>query len=311
MVRTINIMKLQSGLVEEQLGRVGQPTGPAAPAMPVHKPRPAPHHAAMNRVGRYRLDGVLGRGSAATVYRGFDLEQDKAVALKVYSEPAGDPDLHARCHREASLLGQARHDAVVRLLEHGTEAADAGVEHHYMCLELVEGADLRQLIRKARRTPAEATAWGFDLLRALAHIHGLGIVHRDVKPANILIGSDSHRPGTHAKLTDFGSAAYGEAVAPGLSLGTALYTSPEQARESAAGPASDIYSLGLVLIECLSGKPAFSGIPMAAMLARTLRRPQIPAGLPPRLAAVLKSMTAVDPGQRPAAAEAAHALAGA
>lgn len=298
-------MKLHSRHAGHHLRSGGRSIDPAAPASPVS----GSGNSTVQSIGQYRLDGVLGRGSAAVVYRGFDLERGKSVALKVFSEPAEDPELTTRHHREASLLGQARHDAVVRLLGHGTEANHAGVEHHYLALELVEGVDLRTLLGKERSTAEEVAGWGRDLLRALAHIHALGIVHRDIKPANVLIKSSSRRNRSCAKLADFGSAAYGEAVTPGLSLGTAQYTSPEQARESAAGPESDIYSLGLVLLECLTGKPAFSGIPLATMVARTLRRPQVPAGIPPRLAALLKSMTAIDPKQRPGAEAAVHALA--
>lgn len=299
-------MKLHSRHAGQHLRSGGRSFDPAAPGTPV----PGDGDSSSQSIGQYRLDGVLGRGSAAVVYRGFDLEAGGPVALKVFSEPAKDPELTTSHHREASLLAQAQHDAVVQLLGYGTEANHAGVEHHYLALELVEGTDLRTLLGKERSTPEEVVGWGRDLLRGLAHIHALGIVHRDVKPANVLIGSSGRRHRSHAKLADFGSAAYGEAVTPGLSLGTAQYTSPEQARESAAGPASDIYSLGLVLLECLSGKPAFSGIPLATMVARTLRRPQVPAGLPPRLAALLKSMTAIDPDQRPRAEAAADALAG-
>lgn len=311
-------MKLQRGRAEGHLHESGRARGPATSTLPARgtgtgtgtDPASGTCPGPDQVLGRYRLESILGRGSAAVVYRGYDMEQHRPVALKVFSEPAGDPALQARHRSEASLLAQVRHDAVVQLLGRGTDAGHADVEHHYIALELVEGPDLRELIGKAPPTAEQTIRWGFDLLGALGHIHRLGIVHRDIKPANVLV--DSNRPGgrNQAKLTDFGSAAYGNAVSPGFSLGTAQYTSPEQARESSAGPASDIYSLGLVLIECLTGKPAFTGIPLATMVARTLRRPQVPAGIPPRLSALLRSMTAVEAGHRPEADAAAHALAG-
>ena len=144
---------------------------------------------------------------------------------------------------------------------------------------------------------ADTTQLGIDL----AYVHAHGVIHRDIKPANVLL--DEHH---HPHLSDFGIATMADSTQithTGLMIGTAAYLSPEQVRGHPVGPAADIYALGLVLIECLTGQREYPGQPMEAALARLHRQPHVPQDLPTPMPAVLQAMTAADPDQRPTAAE--------
>jgi serine/threonine protein kinase len=178
-------------------------------------------------------------------------------------------------------------------------------------MELIYGRDLHARLRGGRLSPDDVAAIGADLASALDYVHGRGIIHRDIKPANILLAET--RPGTapRPKLTDFGIARILEGTrltATGLTVGTAAYLSPEQAAGAVLGPESDIYSLGLVLLECLTGTLEYPGTSVESAVARLHREPRIPADLGPRWAALLKAMTATAPSGRPAARDVETAL---
>ena len=178
-------------------------------------------------------------------------------------------------------------------------------------MELVDGQDLRTRIRHSPLPLAEIAVIGAGVSDALAYVHSLGIVHRDIKPANILLVPV--RPGEplRPKLTDFGIARMMDGTrltATGTMVGTAAYLSPEQSRGADLGPASDIYSLGLVLLECIKGEVEYPGSAVESAVARLHRAPGIPDSVPAEWAQLIRAMTALDPLDRPSAADLEVAL---
>ncbi|MEV6353184.1 serine/threonine-protein kinase [Streptomyces hydrogenans] len=268
---------------------------------PVHPdPSPTAHAVA----GRYRLDRLLGRGGAADVYEALDLRLSRPVAVKVF-RPADAGRAHAQCGEEARLLARMHHPGLVTLYDTGDDEG-----HPFLVMRLVRGTTLRWRIARAVLTPAETCRTGAALASALAHVHAHGVVHRDVKPSNILLDRTET-----ALLSDFGiSCRFGgsPAAAPtgdGTLVGTASYMAPEQALGRSTGPAADVYSLGLVLLEALKGEAEYGGAPLEAALAHLDRSPVLPPGLATGLAGLLTAMTARSPGARPDAAACARALA--
>jgi serine/threonine protein kinase len=186
---------------------------------------------------------------------------------------------------------------------------DAGItaERPYLVMELVEGQTLSQLCAGTPLPPARVAAIGAQLGDALAYAHAEGVVHRDVKPGNVLVG-----PQDRVKLADFGIARLiGDTVRhtrTGHAIGTAAYLAPEQVQGSEITTAADVYSLGLVLLEALTGARAFPGSPTESALARLQRDPDVPESVPAPWRRLLEAMTRQAPERRPSAAEAAAAL---
>lgn len=248
--------------------------------------------------GRYRLGPVIGRGGMATIYRATDVRVERLVAVKILRpEVATDPDLAHRFRREALAATVLRHPNIVACLDTGTDGDRA-----YLVMALVDGEDLAVRLRRGGRlAPRQAARIGLDVARALGVAHVRGIVHRDIKPGNILLAADGR-----AMVTDFGIArlaADAEAALPGTTLGSVHYFSPEQARGRTTTPASDIYGLGLVLFEALTGTRAWTGETTDAIaLARVgapapsprAVRPEVPAALE----AVVRRALAPEPGDR-------------
>ena len=177
----------------------------------------------------------------------------------------------------------------------------------FVVTDLVEGPTLARRIRDGVLDPADVRRIGAQLAAALAHVHATDVVHRDVKPANVLLGD-----GTQARLADFGIAVAIDgtvATEAGCVVGTAAYLSPEQARGQLVGPPSDVWSLGLVLLEAVTGRREYPGSAVEAAIARLHRRPDVPPDLPGDLSAVLRAMTDLDPDGRPSAAAVARRLA--
>ena len=250
--------------------------------------------------GRFLLGAALGAGGAGVVYRARDERLDRDVAVKVFRPDVADAGALDRIHGEIRLLARLSHPSLVTLYDASTGEAD---EPAYLVLELVEGPTLRELYRDGI-APQDVAALGAAVADALAYVAARGIVHRDVKPENVLVA-----PGAgagHAKLADLGIARIVDETrhtTPGTLIGTAAYLSPEQVTGAPVGPPSDIYSLGLVLLEGLTGKRAFPGGTAESSAARTLRAPAIPAWLEASDADLLSRMTALDPGSRPSARE--------
>jgi eukaryotic-like serine/threonine-protein kinase len=260
--------------------------------------------------GRYRLERPLGHGGMATVYLGRDSELDRPVAVKVLAEHlAGDDAFRARFLREARLAARLSHPNVVSVYDAGEEADG----RPYIVMEHVEGGTLAELLRDRGRLPAdEAVALALQACRGLDHAHAAGLVHRDVKPQNLLLRSD----GT-LKVADFGIARAAETTAltqAGTILGSAAYLSPEQALGEEVTPAVDVYSLGAVLYELLTGRPPYQFDSLAELGAKQASGSITPASeLAPEVPqpvedAVMRSL-ARNPAYRPSAAELTRELA--
>ncbi|MBT0773087.1 serine/threonine protein kinase [Kineosporia sp. J2-2] len=253
--------------------------------------------------GRYALGDVIGRGGMGLVYRAWDSELQRDVAVKVLHQLAMEDDVNrARFASEANTLAGLNHPGLIALLDAATHG-----DEPYIAMELIEGETLSRRCRPEPMSPKEVSAVGACLGDALEYVHGQRIVHRDLKPSNVLLSDDGE-----VKLGDFGVARaldHAERLTgTGLTMGTAGYLSPEQVRGEEIRESSDIYSLGLVLIEALSGRPAFHGDPAAVAVARLHNSPRIDVDIPAGLAGLLTAMTDNDPQLRPDAGEVAVRL---
>jgi hypothetical protein len=247
--------------------------------------------------GRYRLRSKLGTGGMATVYLAHDNTLDRAVAIKLLNdETSAEPHLRERFNREARDVAKLSHPNVVSVTDAGEDGG-----RRYIVFEFVEGETLKQRIRRQGQLPPdEAAAYAIEIGRGLAAAHARKLIHRDVKPQNVLIDGEGR-----AKLTDFGIArSIGEGTtATGKVLGTTDYVSPEQAMGDAVDERSDVYSLGIVLYEMLTGDvPFHASTPVAVAMKHVneavpdvqRRRPETSAAL----AAVVEKATEKDPRRR-------------
>ena len=261
--------------------------------------------------GRYRLLEQIGRGSVGTVHRARDEFLGRDVAIKLIQPPVASADDLRRDEDEVKVLARLNHHSLVTLFDAGSDVSDAQAPQIYLVMELIDGPDLRDRLAQGPLPPLDVGQIGYDMAKALSYVHEHGVIHRDVKPANIMLfdyRSDAAR--VRAKLTDFGIAVMMAAplARDGGFVGTAAYVSPEQAKGEAVGPPTDIYSLGLVLLECLTGVKSYPGDPLPSALARLLQGPDIPPHLDPQWVWLLTAMTATDPAARPSARDAAMAL---
>jgi serine/threonine protein kinase len=261
--------------------------------------------------GRYRVLDRLGHGGMADVFRAHDELLDRDVAVKVFrTECEADPDdTNAELRRELELqsLAQLSHPNLITLFDGSVSGDGPG----YLVLELVCGRDLGSWIKDGPLPEGLVRQVGAQLADALGYVHAHGMVHRDVKPANILLGEDGRPDAVRARLSDFGIVRIlgrERMTSADLTLGTAFYIAPEQARGANAEPAADIYALGLVLIEALTGQRCFDGPLHEALAARLTTSPDVPAHLPAPWPALLTAMTATDPAQRPSAAQVVDVL---
>jgi serine/threonine protein kinase len=253
--------------------------------------------------GRYELGPLVGRGAMAEVYRAKDLLLDRSVAVKLFAAEQ-DPLDRRRSMDEGRVLARLSAPGLVTVFDLGLMD-----NRPYLVMELVEGASLRDRLLSGPLSVAQMCRLGAPLANALAHAHERGIVHRDVKPSNVLL--DLHGS---PKLVDFGIALLAGGIrltAANEIVGTPAYLSPEQVRGETVGPATDVYALGLVLLECLTGEVVYGGTGwLETALARLHRQPTIPHDLPTGLADLLTAMTAASPANRPSAAACAIALRG-
>ncbi len=255
---------------------------------------------------RYRLDDLIGRGGMAVVYRAHDVVLGRDVAIKVFGDAADDDAHAARAATEVRVLASLNHHSLVTLFD----ARVSTGEDAYLVMELVDGPTLRDRIASGPLDRNDIAAMAVDLSEALAAVHAAGMVHRDVKPSNVLLAPalGSSRE-FRAKLADFGIAHLVDSArltTPGTIMGTAAYLSPEQTKGVTPAPAGDVYSLGLVLLESFTRERAFPGGMTESLVARVQRDPFVPGDLGYGWKSLLTSMTARSPENRPTALEVAE-----
>jgi serine/threonine-protein kinase len=254
--------------------------------------------------GRYRVDRMLARGGMSTVYVGTDLRLDRPVAVKVMAPAlAHDPSFTDRFVREARTAARLSHPNAVAVFDQGAQDTPAG-RVVFLVMELVQGSTLRDVLRqRGRLRPDEAVSLLEPVLAALAAAHRAGLVHRDVKPENVLVAGD----GT-VKVADFGLAravaAPSSSTQAGVVLGTVAYVAPEQVTRGAADPRTDVYSAGVMLFELLTGSPPYAGDSAIAVAYRHVHDDVPPPssrapGIAPALDELVQRATRREPGARP------------
>jgi tRNA A-37 threonylcarbamoyl transferase component Bud32 len=255
----------------------------------------------MTMLGRYRIDECLGEGAMAEVYRAHDPEIDRAVAIKVLKpDYARDPEIGSRFLREARAAGALSHANIATIFDVGETQGIA-----YIAMELVDGQPLDCVLQQQGRMPYERVlAIGRQLASALAYAHRAGVVHRDIKPSNILLSTD----GRTAKLLDFGVARIGDVdqlgrTQVGQLIGTPRYMSPEQALGLPVDHRADLFSLGVVLYEMVTGKVAFPGTALATLAIQIAQEKVEPidrctADCPPGLRFIIDKLLCKKPEQR-------------
>jgi eukaryotic-like serine/threonine-protein kinase len=249
------------------------------------------------RIGRYRIERVLGRGAMGVIYKAHDPEIDRPVAIKLVRSDLLDgqerADYLARFRREAQAIGRCTHPNIVALYDYALYEGNP-----FLVMEYVEGISLAQALERGTRfRPDEASFIELQLLEGLACAHELGVVHRDVKPANILLLA-----GGRVKVTDFGISRIGGSnlTQDGSVVGTPSYMSPEQCRGDAVDYRSDLFSAGVVLFELLTGEKPFPGRTFTAVIKQLLYddAPDLRGRVPDPLAAVVRRALAKQPRDR-------------
>src|SRR3954447_22927957 len=267
---------------------------------------PTAHPAGTVLEGRYRVDGMLARGGMSVVYRGCDLRLERPVAIKVLDRDlAADPAFVRRFEREARAAARLAHPGVVAVHDQGRDP-DGTV---FLVLELVEGGTLRDVLRdQGRLRPAAALTVAEQVVTALQVAHDRGLVHRDVKPENVLVGTDGV-----VKVADFGLVAAAwetDAADPNdpegsgeMVLGTVAYLAPEQVTDGRADARSDLYAAGIVLFELLTGVPPHGGDAAVAVARRHVHHDvpspsSVVGGIPRALDRLVLAATDRDPDAR-------------
>jgi serine/threonine protein kinase len=261
--------------------------------------------------GRYRIESRLGSGGMSTVHLAFDERLERYVAVKLLAEHlASDPAFVSRFQREALAAARLIHPNIVQVFDSGL---DDSRDQHYIVMEYIDGQSCAEILRDRGWLPTEeALPIILGACAGLDYAHRKGVVHRDVKPGNLLLGPDST-----VKLADFGIAKATEQSSitqVGSVLGTAAYLAPEQGRGEEAGPPADIYALGVVTYQLLSGRLPFEGASLTELAIKQQREPpqrldELVAAVSPQLGRAVDIALRIDPRQRyPTAVEMAHAL---
>lgn len=248
--------------------------------------------------GRYRVESPIASGGTSTVYRGVDVRLDRPVAVKVMdSRYAGDDQFLTRFQLEARTVARLKNPGLVAVYDQGLDG-----RHPFLVMELIEGGTLRELLTERGPMPPHAVAAVLrPVLGGLAAAHRAGLVHRDVKPENVLISDDGD-----VKIADFGlvrAVAAAGITSTSVILGTAAYLSPEQVRDGNAGPRSDVYSAGILTYELLTGRTPFTGDSALSVAYRRLDV-DVPLagaaidGVPTQFDELIERATARDPAER-------------
>ena len=249
---------------------------------------------AMLTLGRYQLQDRIAAGGMGEVWRAVDTVLERPVAVKLlHAENACQPEAVAGFLSEARHASSVSHPAITAIYDYG-QAGPSNVP--YLVMELVDGPSLAASLSAG---PLDAAAAMDVIAQAAAGLdaaHEAGLVHRDVKPANLLLDRQGR-----VKITDFGIARIaGSQTLAGMIVGTPAYLAPERVAGAPASPASDVYSLGIVAYECLAGHPPFTGAPLAVASAHRDRPlPPLPGTVPPEVARLVAELTAKDPAARP------------
>src|SRR5579884_1780060 len=238
---------------------------------------------------RYQLQDPIGRGDMATIYRGHDMRMDHTVAIKVLREVySTDPKFVTRFQREAKAASSLQHPNIVQVYDYGQTEGN-----YFIVMEYINGTDLRRYLRSRGVLAVDpAIIIAHDVALGLGAAHRRGIVHRDVKPQNILVGRDGS-----IKLTDFGIASVYKDInaerltTTGMTLGTVQYYAPEQAQGEIVSPAADVYALGIVMYEMLTGRTPFDGdTPVAVAMQHNQEAPTPPRQLNPNIGSALEEI---------------------
>lgn len=259
---------------------------------------------------RYRLDEWLGGGSMGDVWLAEDEVLGRRVAVKVL-KPAllDEPGFAERFHEEARVMARLRHPGIVGVHDFGSGRTDGGQSWTtawgntgrpiaYLVMELIDGEPLSKILeRRGLLTTEETLGMALQVLAALQAAHGAGVVHRDIKPANLMVREE------RVVIADFGIARPGcdtRLTVPGMVLGTAAYQAPEQASTGTVGASADLYALGVVLYECLSGQLPFHGQTALEVILKHLTEPAppLPADVPAPVRALVERAMAKDPSER-------------
>lgn len=248
--------------------------------------------------GRYRVDTLIATGGMSGVYRGLDLRLDRPVALKVMdSRYAGDEDFLTRFQREARAVARLKDPGLVAVYDQGIDG-----RHPFLVMELIEGGTLRELLRERGPMPPHAVAAVLrPVLGGLAAAHSAGLVHRDIKPENVLISDDGD-----VKIADFGlvrAVAEAKITSTSVILGTAAYLSPEQVATGDTDARGDVYSVGILVYELLTGRTPFTGDSALTVAYQRLERDVTPPsaairGVPRQFDDLVECATARDPAGR-------------
>jgi eukaryotic-like serine/threonine-protein kinase len=247
---------------------------------------------------RYLLDEAIGTGGFCEVWRATDTVLTRPVAVKVlHARYASQPDARARFRAEAQHTGALCHQNIARLYDYGEPVSG----QPYLVMELIDGPSLAAVLASGPLDPARTMDIIAQVADGLLAAHCASLVHRDIKPANILL-----TPAGTARITDFGLAhAVGSVplTGTGIMMGTPGYIAPERVAGAHGGPASDLYALGIVAFECLTGAQPFTGTPLAVAIAHRDRPlPRLPGWLPAEVTELVLVLTAKNPARRPSSA---------